>query len=105
MRRERRSNHHSASGLKKMTMLTLSNAILGMCARTGELSKGALLRKNTSQHLGDILTSRISTKHTNGCRILSTDYGRKTLIYGEHFTARVHKIQPSVPTKSSMNKI
>src|SRR4051812_36155654 len=100
MRRERRSNHHGTSGIKKMAMLTLSNAILGMCARTGELSKGALLSKNTSQHLGDILTSRISTKHTNVGRILSTDHGRKTLIYGEHFTARAHKIQPSVPRKN-----
>src|SRR3954465_14944902 len=99
MRRKRRSNHHGTGGLKKMTMLTLSNAILGMGARTGELRKSALLSKDTSQHLGDILTSRISTKHTNGGRILSTDHGRKTLIYGEHLTTRAHKIQPSVPRK------
>src|SRR4051812_32128181 len=96
MRRKGRSNHHDTSGLKKMVVLTLSNAILGMCAGTRELSEGTLLSKNTSQHLGDILTSRINTKHTNGCRILSMDHGRKTLIYGEHFTARAHKIQPSV---------
>jgi hypothetical protein len=93
------------SGLKKMTMLTLSNVILSMCTRTGELSKSALLSKNTTQLLGDILTSRVSTEHTNRCRKLSEDHGRKTLIYGEHLTARTHKIQPSVPEKSSINGI
>jgi hypothetical protein len=36
-------------GLKKMAMLTLSNAILGMRTRTGELSESALLSKNTTQ--------------------------------------------------------
>jgi hypothetical protein len=62
MRRKRRGNHHCTSGLKKMTMLMLSNAILSMCARAGELSKIALLSKNTTQLLGDILTSRVSTE-------------------------------------------
>jgi hypothetical protein len=87
------------SGFKKMTMLTLSNGILSMCARTGELSESALLSKNTTQLLGDILTSRVSTEHMNRCRKLSEDHDRKTLIYGEHLTARTHKIQPSVPAK------
>jgi hypothetical protein len=82
-----------------MAMLTLSNAILSMRTRTGELSESALLSNNTTQQLGDILTSRVITKHTNGCRILSADHGRKTLIYGEHLAARAHKIQPSVPGK------
>ena len=82
-----------------MTMLTLGDTILSMGAGTQELSEGALLSKDTTQVLGDILISRISTKYTNGGRILSTDHGRKTLIYGEHFTARAHKIQPSVPRK------
>jgi hypothetical protein len=99
MRRKRRSNHHGTSGLKKMTMLTLSNAILSMGAQTGGLSKSALLSKNTTQLLGDILTSRVSTKHTNRCRKLSEDHSHKALIYGEHLTARTHKIQPSVPGK------
>jgi hypothetical protein len=82
-----------------MTMLTLSNAILSMGARTGEQSKSALLSKNTTQLLGDILTSRVSTEHTNRCRKLSEDHSLKTLIYGEDLTARTHKIQPSVPRK------
>jgi hypothetical protein len=82
-----------------MTMLTLSNAILSMGARTGELSKSALLSKNTTQLLGDILTSRVSTEYTNRCRKLREDHSRKTLIYGEHLTTRTHKIQPSVPGK------
>jgi hypothetical protein len=96
MRRKRRSNHHGMSGLKKMTMLMLSNSILNMGARTGELGKIALLSKNTTQMLGDILTSRISTEHMNRCRKLSEDHSRKALIYGEHLTTRTHKIQPTV---------
>jgi hypothetical protein len=75
-----------------MTMLTLSNAILSMAARTRELSKSALLSKNTTQLLGDILTSRVSTEHMNRCRKLSEDHSRKTLIYREDLTARTHKI-------------
>jgi hypothetical protein len=82
-----------------MTMLTLSNAILSMGSRIGELSKSALLSKNTTQLLGDILTSRVNTEHTNRCRKLSEDHSRKTLIYGEHLNAKTHKIQPSVPGK------
>jgi hypothetical protein len=66
-----------------MTMLTLSNTILSMGSQTGELSKSALLNKNTMQLLGDILTNRVSTKHTNRCRKLSEDHSRKTLVYGE----------------------
>jgi hypothetical protein len=87
------------SGLKKMTMLMLNNAILSMGARTRELSKSALLSKNTTQLLGDILTSRVSMEHMNRCRKLSEDHSRKTLIYGEDLTAGTHKIQPSVPGK------
>ena len=71
MRRKRRSNHHSTGGLKNMTMLTLGDTILSMRTGTRKLSKGALLSKNTTQVLRDILTSRISTKHTNGRGILS----------------------------------
>jgi hypothetical protein len=82
-----------------MAMLTLNNAILSMRTGTGELSESALFNKNTTQQLGDILTSRVSTKHMNGCKILSADHGHKMLIYGEHLTARAHKIQPSVPGK------
>ncbi|KAK1661468.1 hypothetical protein QYE76_049627 [Lolium multiflorum] len=66
MWRKRRSNHHSTGGLKKMTMLTLGDAILSMRAGTRKLSKGALLSKDTTKVLGDILTSRISTEHANG---------------------------------------
>jgi hypothetical protein len=99
MRQKRRSNHHGTSGLKKMMMFTLSNTILSMGAPRGELSKSALLSKNTTQLFGDILTSRVSMEHTNRCRKLSEDHCRKTLIYGEHLTARTHEIQPSVPEK------
>jgi hypothetical protein len=49
-----------------MTMLTLGDAILSMRAGTRKLSEGALLSKDTTKVLGDILTSRISTEHANG---------------------------------------
>jgi hypothetical protein len=65
MWRKRRGNHHSTGGLKKMTMLTLGDAILSMRAGTRKLSEGALLSKDTTKVLGDILTSRISTEHAN----------------------------------------
>jgi hypothetical protein len=84
-------------GLKNMTMLTLGNTILSMCIGTRKLSKGALLSKNTTQVLRDILTSRISTEHMNGQGILSVDHGRKALKNREHLTARAHKKQPGVP--------
>jgi hypothetical protein len=80
-----------------MTMLTLGDTILSMGAGTRELGKGALLSKNTTQVLGDILSCRISTKHTNRRGILSTNHGRKALINREHLTARAHKKQPGVP--------
>jgi hypothetical protein len=66
MWRKRRGNHHSTGGLKKMTMLTLGDAILSMRAGTRKLSEGTLLSKDTTKVLRDILTSRISTEHANG---------------------------------------
>jgi hypothetical protein len=67
-----------------MAMLTLSYAILSMRTRTRELSKSTLLSKNTAQMLGDILTSRVSTVHTNMRRKLGKNYGCKTLIFGKN---------------------
>src|SRR3954454_21954078 len=64
--------------------------------RTGELGKSALLSKKATQHLGDILTSRVSPKHMNGRGKLSMDHGRKTLIYRENLAARSHKINLGV---------
>jgi hypothetical protein len=63
MRPKRGSNHHSTGSLKNMTMLTLGDTILSMGAGTRELSKGALLSKNTTQVLGDILSAE-STRNT-----------------------------------------
>jgi len=74
-----------------MTMLTLGDTILSMGAGTRELSKGALLSKDATQVLGDILSCRISTKNTNRRGILSTNHGRKTLINSKHLAARAHK--------------
>jgi hypothetical protein len=99
MRWKRRSDHHRTSSLKEMAMLTLSHAILSMRTRTRELGEGALLSKNTTQMLGDILTSRISTEHTNRRRKLSKNHGCKTLINRENLTTRRHKIQPCITRK------
>jgi hypothetical protein len=59
-----------------MTMLTLGDAILSMRAGTRKLSEGALLSKDTTKVLEDILTSRISTEHAklhcNACLPLAT---------------------------------
>jgi hypothetical protein len=63
---------------------------------TREPSESALLRKNTTQMLGDILTSRVSTKHTNRSRELSVNDGNKALINRENLTKRRHKVNPSV---------
>jgi hypothetical protein len=66
MWQKRKSNHHSTGGLKNMMMLTLGDTILSMRTGIRKPSKGALLSKNTSQVLRDILNSRISTEHMNG---------------------------------------
>jgi len=77
-------------------MLTLSNTILSMGTRTRELGKSTLLGKETTQHLGDILTSRVSTKNTDGRGKLGVNHGSKSLVYGENLTARFHQIEPSI---------
>jgi hypothetical protein len=77
-------------------MLALSHAILSVSARTGELSESPLLSKKTTQHLGDILSSRISSKHTNGRGELGVNHGSESLIYRENLATRSHKIKPSI---------
>jgi hypothetical protein len=96
MRQKRGRDHHRTSNLKKMTMLTLRNAILSMRTRTRELSESALLSKNTPQMLGDILTNRVSTKHTNRYRELSVNHGNKELINRENHAMRRHKVNPGI---------
>jgi hypothetical protein len=92
VRRKRGNGHRRTSPLKKVAILALNHAIL----RTRELGKSTLLSKKTTQHQGDILTSRVSSKHTNRFGILSMDHGSKTLIYRENLAARCHKVEPSV---------
>jgi hypothetical protein len=74
-------------------MLALSHAILSMSARTGELSESPLLSKKSSQYMGDILPSRISSKHTNRCGELGVNHGRKLLIYRENLATRSHEVK------------
>jgi hypothetical protein len=61
-------------------MVTLNNDILNMRTRTRELSESALLRKNTTQMVGDILTRKINMKHMNMYREMSVNHGNQTLI-------------------------
>jgi hypothetical protein len=49
--------------------------------------------------MGDILASRICTKHTNGSRELGTNHGSKFLIDRQDLTTRRHEIYPSVARK------
>jgi hypothetical protein len=49
VRRKRRDNHQHTSCLKKVTMLTLSYAILSMSTRKRKLSKSTLLSKKSVQ--------------------------------------------------------
>jgi hypothetical protein len=93
---KRGGDHHRTSRLKKVAMLALSNAILSVSTRTRELGESTLFGKKTTQHLGDILTSRVSTKNTDGRGKLGVNHGSKSLVYGENLTARFHQIKPSI---------
>jgi hypothetical protein len=79
-----------------MAMLALSHAILSMSAGTGELSESPLLSEKTSQHLRDILSSRISSKNTNRRGELGMNHGSKSLIYRENLAARSHEVKPGI---------
>jgi hypothetical protein len=96
VRRKRGNNHQRMSCLKHMAMLALSHAILSMSARTGELSKSPLLGEKSAQHLGDILPSRISSKHTNRCGELGVNHGSKSLIDRENLATRIHEVNPGI---------
>jgi hypothetical protein len=79
-----------------MAMLALSHAILSVSAGTGELSESPLLSEKTTQHLGDILSSRINSKNTNMRGELGVNHGSKTLIYRENLTMRSHEVKPGI---------
>jgi hypothetical protein len=96
VRRKRGDNHQGTSRLKHVAMLALSHAILSVSTRTGELSESPLLIKKTSQHLGDILPSRISLKHMNRCGELGVNHGSKSLIYRENLATRSHEVKPGI---------
>jgi hypothetical protein len=49
--------------------------------------------------MGDILASRIYTKHTNGSGELGTNHGSKLLVDRQDLTTRRHEIYPSVARK------
>jgi hypothetical protein len=76
-----------------MAMLAVSHAILSVSAGTGELSESPLLSEKTTQQLGDILSSRISSKNTNRHGELGVNHGSKSLIDRENLATRSHKVK------------
>jgi hypothetical protein len=48
------------------------------------------------QHLGDILPSRINSKHTNRCAELGVNHGSKSLVYRENLAMRSHEVKPGI---------
>ena len=63
----------------KVTILVLINTILSMCTWTRELSKCALLSKESTQQMRDILTSKICTEDMGMSGKLSMNHGGKLL--------------------------
>ena len=72
--------HQRASRLTKVTMLALNNPILSMSTRTRELSKCALLNKESAQQMREIHTSRICVKDMDSSGKPGMNQGGKLLI-------------------------
>jgi hypothetical protein len=79
-----------------MAMLVLSHAILSVSARTGELSDSPLLSEKPTQHLGDILSSKISSKNMDRRGELGVNHGSKSLIYRENLATRSHEVNSCI---------
>jgi hypothetical protein len=63
-----------------------------------ENSRGdSLSPEMRSKGRGDVLTSRLRTKNTNGRIILGTDHGSKLLVNRKKIASRGHQINPSKP--------
>jgi hypothetical protein len=61
-----RGEQESTRSLKNVTMLTLSHTILSMSTRARKLSKCTLISKKATMRVRDVLSSRVSTKGTDG---------------------------------------
>jgi hypothetical protein len=46
-------------------MLAVSHAILSVSSRTRELSESTILNKKATQHLRELLASRVGSKHAS----------------------------------------
>jgi hypothetical protein len=79
-----------------MAILALSHAILSVSARRGELCESPLFSEKTTQHLGDILSSRISSKNMNRRGELGVNHGSKSLVYRENLATRSHEVKPGI---------
>ena len=63
-----------------MTMLASGSTILSMGTKTRKLRKGTLVSKEATMCSGNVFTSRIGTKSTNGRIKLSANHGGELLI-------------------------
>jgi hypothetical protein len=55
-----------------------------------------MLSEKTTQHMGDVLSSRISSKNTNRRGELGVNHGSKSLIYRENLATRSHEVKPGI---------
>jgi hypothetical protein len=68
--RNKGGKQQSSSGLKKVTMLTLSNTILSVSTGARVLRKSVLLKKKVTKRTRWVLSGRVGTKNTNGSHIV-----------------------------------
>ena len=76
-------------------MIALSNPILGVSPKTGQLRQGALRGEEGAEGLGEILTTRIRPKCLDGGGELSVNHGSRRAIMRQKLVAVMHKINPS----------
>ena len=82
----------STSRLQNVTVLALSNPILGMGPRTGKLRQGALRSKEGAKGLGKVFFTIIRPKGLDRGGELGTNHGNKRAIVRQELTAMMHKI-------------
>ena len=76
-------------------MLALSHPVLGMGPRTGELRQGALRGEESTEGLGEVLTTRIRPEGLDRGGELGVDHGSKGAIMRQELATMMHKINPS----------
>ena len=77
MRRNVGTQKKSTGRLQNVTVLALSNPVLGMGPRTGKLSQGALRSKEGAKGLGKVFSTRIRPEGLDGGGELGANHGNK----------------------------